>query len=129
MRKYVYAQMLLDIMTAMKRPTSELKATARSWLAHGSTVPDILTDGSSYNEMVSPDVLKELHAFLVDKPVGKIRGKAAEVAAWIAEEEDFETWKDLPRHRPKQTTSAARDPIPAGPPTSMDPPMIKQFRI
>lgn len=96
MRKYLYAQMLLDIMTAMKRPAPEVKTTARAWLARGSEVPDLMDDGVSYEEMITPYQMLQLHAELVDKPVGKIRDKAEEVLAWIAEEEEFEAWRGLP---------------------------------
>ena len=44
MRKYLYAQMLLDIMTVMKRPTPELKSTARAWSIHRAAIPDTLAD-------------------------------------------------------------------------------------
>lgn len=101
MRKYIYAQMLLDVMSSMKRPTPELKATARAWLMHGSAIPDTMVGNTSYNEMITPDEIQELHRQLVDKPIGQIRGKAEEIMAWIAEEEEFEVWKDLPELQPE----------------------------
>lgn len=55
-----------------------------------------MDDAVSYHGMLTPYELQALHLQLVDKPVGKIRGKADEVLAWIAEEEEFEAWKDLP---------------------------------
>jgi hypothetical protein len=111
MRKYIYAQMLLDIMTVMKRPTPELKSTARAWLMHAATIPDMLADDVGHHGMITPYGMQQLHAQLIDKPVGKIRGKAEEVVAWVAEEEEFEVWKSLPEVLPDPDDPSGRRPF------------------
>ena len=89
MRKYIYAQTLLDLMSATSRPAREVKGTARSWLKNAIDVPEQMDDRTSYAGMLTPYQLQSLHGELIDKPVGSIRGKMDEIVAWM-KAADFE---------------------------------------